>query len=81
MLCLDVSKSISLSLILLGTGPHPKKARNTRDIKNGGVRFECVNYCLLRRNNTPSENNMKHSPRTHNANEKWRWERAFVVLS
>lgn len=59
--CLWLPSSTSPSLILLGTRPHPKKARNTRDIKNGGMRFECVNYCLLSRYNTPSENNMKHS--------------------
>lgn len=53
-----VHSSAPTGLILLGTHPHPKKARNTRDIKNGGVRFECVNYCFLSGNNTPSENNM-----------------------
>lgn len=41
--------------------PAPEKARNTRDIKNGGERFECVNYCLLNKSNTPSENNMEIS--------------------
>lgn len=35
--------------------PAPKKARNTRDIKNGGMQFECVNYCLLNRSDTPTK--------------------------
>lgn len=67
---LRIHTSTFTSLILLGTRPHPKKARNTRDIKNGGERFECVNYCLWTRNNTPSENNMATPAKCNR--DKWK---------
>lgn len=66
---LKLIRSVSTGLILLGTRPHRAKARNTRDVKNGGMRFECVNYCVLRRNNTASENNMEHPPAPDNGCE------------
>lgn len=47
--------SVTGSLILLVTRPHPKKARNTRDIKNCGMQFECVNYYLLNRSYVASD--------------------------